>query len=218
MLSMVDWVLLSNLGTALGTTVLAVATFLSTRSANRSARLAERALLNGLRPILLPSNLSDAPQKVRFMEGKWMVVHGGHAALEISDNTVYLLMSVRNAGAGVAVLHGWHLPPDARAPLSPVEEFHRLTRDIYVPSNDAGFCQVAIRDPESADYRNATEGAAGEGFAVDVLYGDAEGSQRIVSRFYITPGPAGLGRDGDDTGWLLMVSRHWNLDLPAPRG
>jgi hypothetical protein len=217
MLSMVDWVLLSNLGTALGTTVLAVATFLSTRSANRSARLAERALLNGLRPILLPSNWSDAPQKVRFMEGKWMVVRGGHATLEISDNTVYLLMSVRNAGAGVAVLHGWHLPPDARAPLSRVEEFHRLTRDIYVPANDAGFCQVAIRDPESADYRNATEGAAGDGFAVDVLYGDAEGSQRVVSRFYITPGPADPGHK-DDVEWLLMVSRHWNLDLPAPRG
>ncbi|WP_234754595.1 MULTISPECIES: hypothetical protein [Arthrobacter] len=212
---MVDWVLLSNLGTALGTTVLAVATFISTRSANRSARLAERALLNGLRPILLPSNWSDAPQKVRFMEGKWMVVRGGHATLEISDNAVYLLMSVRNAGAGVAVLHGWHLPPDARAPLSPVEEFHRLTRDIYVPANDAGFCQVAIRDPESADFRNATAGAAGDGFTVDVLYGDAEGSQRVVSRFFITPGPAGGGHD--DVDWLLMVSRHWNLDLPAPR-
>ncbi len=214
---MVDWVLLSNLGTALGTTVLAVATFISTRSANRSARLAERALLNGSRPILLPSNWSDAPQKVRFMEGKWMVVRGGHAALEISDNAVYLLMSVRNAGAGVAILHGWHLPPDSRAPLSPVEEFHRLTRDIYVPANDAGFCQVAIRDPESADFRNANAGAAGEGFAVDVLYGDAEGSQRVVSRFFITPGPAGAGHD-DDVDWLLMVSRHWNLDLPAPRG
>ncbi len=214
---MVDWVLISNLGTALGTTVLAVATFISTRSANRSARLAERALLNGLRPILLPSNWSDAPQKVRFMEGKWMVVRGGHAALEISDDAVYLLMSVRNAGAGVAILHGWHLPPDSRAPLSPVEEFHRLTRDIYVPANDAGFCQVAIRDPESADFRNATAGAAGEGFAVDVLYGDAEGSQRVVSRFFITSGPAGAGHD-DDVDWLLMVSRHWNLDLPAPRG
>ncbi|MHC6220775.1 hypothetical protein [Arthrobacter sp. MMS24-S77] len=214
---MVDWVLLSNLGTALGTTVLAIATFISTRSANRSARLAERALLNGLRPILLPSNWSDAPQKVRFMEGKWMVVHGAHAALEIAADAVYLLMSVRNAGAGVAVLHGWHLPPDARAPLSRVEEFHRLTRDIYVPANDAGFCQVAIRDPESADYRNATAGAAGDGFTVDVLYGDAEGSQRVVSRFFITPGPAGLGHE-DEAEWLLMVSRHWNLDLPAPRG
>lgn len=126
---MVDWVLISNLGTALGTTVLAVATFISTRSANRSARLAERALLNGLRPILLPSNWSDAPQKVRFMEGKWMVVRGGHAALEISDNAVYLLMSVRNAGAGVAILHGWHLPPDSRAMRSDGSRVSRRGRN-----------------------------------------------------------------------------------------
>jgi hypothetical protein len=213
---MIDWVLLADLGTALGTTVLALATFASTRSANRSARLAERALLEGLRPILLPSNWSDAPQKVRFREGKWMIVHGGRAALEIADEAVYLVMSVRNSGAGVAVLHGWHLPEDPSAPLAPADAFHRLTRDIYVPSNDAGFCQVAIRDPESTDFQRAVEGARGEGFAVDVLYGDAEGTQRVVSRFFVTRGPT--GHEGEDDGeWLLMVSRHWNLDLPSPR-
>jgi hypothetical protein len=214
---MIDWVLLADLGTALGTTVLALATFASTRSANRSARLAERALLEGLRPILLPSNWSDAPQKVRFREGKWMVVHGGRAALEIADEAVYLVMSVRNSGAGVAVLHGWHLPEDPSAPLAPADEFHRLTRDIYVPSNDAGFCQVAIRDPESTDFQRAVEGSRSEdGFAVDVLYGDAEGSQRVVSRFFVTRGPTGHTGE-DDSEWLLMVSRHWNLDLPSPR-
>jgi hypothetical protein len=215
-MSPMDWVLLAELGTALGTTVLAIATFASTRSANRSARLAERALLEGLRPILLPSNWSDAPQKVRFMEGKWMIVHGGRAALEIADEAVYLVMSVRNSGAGVAILHGWHVPEDPRSPLAPADEFHRLTRDIYVPSNDAGFCQVAIRDPESTDFQRAVAGARGEGFAVDVLYGDAEGTQRVVSRFFITHGPADHTGE-DDNEWLLMVSRHWNLDLPNPR-
>src|SRR6478736_10184715 len=100
MSAMFDWVLAADLGTAVGTTALAAATFASTRSANRSARLAERALLEGLRPILLPSNWSDPPQKVRFMEGKWMIARGGRAALEITDDTVYLVMSVRNAGAG----------------------------------------------------------------------------------------------------------------------
>jgi hypothetical protein len=54
------------------------------------------------------------------------------------------------------------------------------------------------------------------GFAVDVLYGDAEGTQRVVSRFFITRGPTGH-TDEDDDEWLLMVSRHWNLDLPNPR-
>jgi hypothetical protein len=40
-----DWVTISSLATAGGTLVLAVATFSSVRSANRSARVAERSLL-----------------------------------------------------------------------------------------------------------------------------------------------------------------------------
>ena len=210
-----DWVLVANLGTAVGTTALAVATFASTRSANRSARVAERALLEGIRPILLPSNWSDPPQKVRFADGKWLTAHGGRAALEITDQAVYLVMSVRNAGSGVAILHGWRLSSDPRAPLPPLDEFRRLTRDIYVPTNDPGYCQVAIRDPASADFQVARSGAAGDGFVVDVLYGDAEGSQRVVSRFFISHGPPGHGDLDQD--WVMLVSRHWNLDLPAPR-
>jgi hypothetical protein len=210
-----DWVLAADLGTAVGTTVLAVATFASTRSANRSARVAERALLEGIRPILLPSNWSDPPQKVRFADGRWVTALGARASLEITDEAVYLVMSVRNAGAGVAILHGWHLCADAQDPLVPVDEFHRLTRDIYVPTNDPGFCQVAIRDPASADFAVARTGAMGDGFAVDVLYGDAEGSQRVVSRFFISHGPPGPG--DHDQEWIMLVSRHWNLDLPAPR-
>ena len=42
---MTDWVTISSLATAGGTLILAVATFSATRSANRSARVAERALL-----------------------------------------------------------------------------------------------------------------------------------------------------------------------------
>src|ERR1039457_6034019 len=44
---MADWVTISSLATAGGTLVLAVATFSSVRSANRSARVAERSLLVG---------------------------------------------------------------------------------------------------------------------------------------------------------------------------
>jgi len=39
-----DWVTISSLATAGGTLVLALATFASVRSANRSARVAEMAL------------------------------------------------------------------------------------------------------------------------------------------------------------------------------
>ena len=44
---------------------------------------------------------------------------------------------------------------------------------------------------------------------VDLMYGDYEGGQRTVSRFAFLP--------RGDGGWLLSISRHWNLDRPDPR-
>src|SRR5881409_433673 len=71
---MADWVTISALATAGGTLVLALATFASVRSANRAARVAERSLLAGLRPLLIPSHLEDAPQKILFAEGGQRVI------------------------------------------------------------------------------------------------------------------------------------------------
>ena len=51
---MADTATIASLATAFGTLVLAVATFASTRSANHSARIAERALDLNLRPVLIP--------------------------------------------------------------------------------------------------------------------------------------------------------------------
>jgi hypothetical protein len=217
---MIDWVLVSNLATALGTSLLAVATFLATRSANRSARSAERALLEGLRPILLPSNWSDPAQKVRYLEGTWVVVRGGRASVEITPEAIYAVLSLRNVGSGLAVLHGWHIPDDPRAEHADPSEFYRLTRDIYVPTTDPGFCQLAVRDRESEFSKRIRRHMATEdAFVVDVLYSDAEGSQRVISRFLVSRGPAqhadGVTDDGDE--YALTVSRHWNLDLPSPR-
>jgi hypothetical protein len=54
--------------------VLAVATFSSVRSANRSARVAERSLLVGLRPILIPSREDDPPERIRFGDNQTLIV------------------------------------------------------------------------------------------------------------------------------------------------
>ena len=81
---MVDWVTISALATAGGTLVLAVATFSSVRSANRAARAAERSLLAGLRPVLMPSRLQDPPQKVSFADQHWVQIGGGQAAFEVT--------------------------------------------------------------------------------------------------------------------------------------
>jgi hypothetical protein len=210
---MADWATISSLATAGGTLVLAGATFAAVRSANKAARATERALLAGIRPVLMPSRLQDAPEKVGFVDGHWLKVEGGRAVAEVTDDAIYLAISLRNAGTGLAVLDCWDFHPDRpkgdqsfRDPAT----FRRLTRDIYVPVGDQGFWQGALRDP--ADPAFAAAKAAIEErrlMAVDLLYGDHEGGQRMISRFALAP--------TDDGSWLATVGRHWNLDRADPR-
>jgi hypothetical protein len=207
-----DWVTISSLATAGGTLVLALATFASVRSANRAARVAERSLLLGLRPLLLPSKLDDPPQKVGFIDEKWFLVPPGGAVAEVGADAIYLAINVRNAGSGIAVLHGWTLYPDPQInqPHRDPDEFTRLTRDLYVPAGDVGFWQGALRDraaPEFAAARDAIE--ARRWLVLDVLYGDHEGGQRVITRFSMQP--------RDDGGWIAGVGRHWNVDAADPR-
>jgi hypothetical protein len=192
--------------------VLAVATFAAVRSANRAARTAERSLLVGLRPLLLPSRLEDPAQKVMWVDQHYAYVPGGRAVVEEVDGVIYLAGSVRNAGQGVAVLHGWHpyrgWVPGADS-HAPVEEFRRLTRDLYIAPGDIGFWQGAVRDDDDR-FREQLHAVAEahERLTVDVLYGDYEGGQRAIARFVGTP---------VQDGYLLSVSRHWSLDRPDPR-
>jgi hypothetical protein len=209
-----DWTTISALATGGGTLVLAGATFASVRSANRAARVAEMSLLARLRPLLIPSRLEDPQQKVMFVEERWFAVRGSGAVAEAGDDAVYFVISLRNAGSGVAVLHGWHVWPQrrvAREDHFPVDEFTRLARDLYIPVGDVGFWQGALRDtsdPLFAEAREAIE--ARQPMSVDILYGDLEGGQRTISRF-------GLTARGDDGGWLASVVRHWNVDRADPR-
>jgi hypothetical protein len=210
---MADWVTISSLATAGGTLVLAVATFASVRSANQAARTAERALQVGLRPLLMPSRLEDPLIKVMWVDGHYSRLEGGRASVEIVDGTIYLAMSLRNVGSGMAVLHGWY-PSAARLrgdqPHAELERFRTLTRDLYVPPGDVGFWQGAFRDPAEPGYAELCEAIqAHRVLIVELLYGDHEGGQRMVSRFAVS--------SGDGTTWLASVGRHWNLDRPDPR-
>ena len=193
--------------------MLAGATFSAVRSSNRSARVAERSLMAGLRPLLMPSRPDDPPQKVGFADGHFLRVPGGGGAAEVADSAVYLAVSVRNAGSGIAVLHGWRFTHDAQRgslPAPPLDGFERLTRDLYVPAGDVGFWQGVIRDPERAEFREVAAAIADrERIAVDVLYGDHEGGQRVVSRFSLMPTA--------DGGWIAAAGRHWNIDRDDPR-
>jgi len=208
-----DWATISALATAGGTLVLAAATFSSVRSANRAARATERALLAGIRPVLVPSRLQDPPEKVGFQDDKWFKVPGGRAIAEATESAVYFVIPLRNVGNGLAVLDAWEFFPERqRGELTHREpsSFTRLTRDLYVAGGDLGFWQGAFRDPDDPMFTAATEAIANrQPMTVDILYGDHEGGQRTISRFALLP--------HDDGDWLAVVSRHWNLDRADPR-
>jgi hypothetical protein len=208
----VDWVTVSSLATAGGTLVLAAATFAAVRSGNRSARLAEQSLLAATRPLLMPSRLQDDSQKVGFSDQKWLLVDGGTGAAESAEAAVYLAISVRNVGSGLAIMHGWRFYPERPASDShpPLDEFVRLTRDLYIAAGDVGFWQGAFRDPVTAEFAEARAAVERrDPLTVDVLYGDEYGGQRVVTRFSLTA--------RDDGRWTASVSRHWQLDRPSPR-
>ena len=208
-----NWTTVSSLATGIGTLVLAVATFASVRSANRAARAAELSLMAGLRPLLVPSRLQDADQKVYFMGGKYQVVPGGRAiAREEETGELLLATSLRNAGSGLAVLYGWRFyPRDMRGDDRPSPaDFINQSRDLYVPPGDVGFWQGAFRDPASTDYKVARQAIAdAETLTIDLLYGDQEGGQRVITRFVLRP-----GREGT---LISSAIRHWNVDRPNPR-
>jgi hypothetical protein len=208
-----DWTTISSLATAGGTLVLAAATFASVRSANRAARVAEASLLTGLRPLLLAARPEDVIEKVTWVDEHITRVVGGRGAVEEADGVIYLAAALRNAGAGMAVLHGWHVltewdPVSQQSPPAP-ERFRRQSRDLYIAPGDSGFWQGAIRDGDDEDRAELYEIVTHpRRFQVDLLYGDQEGGQRAITRFIFTP-------MGD--AWLFSAGRHWYLDRAGPR-
>ena len=106
------WSTIASLATALGTLILAVATFSAVRSANLMARVAQEQFLVQLRPVLTTSRREDPTLKVNFGDAKWVRVLGGSAVGEVSPGdgsmgpdtpVVYLALALRNAGNGIAV-------------------------------------------------------------------------------------------------------------------
>lgn len=207
---MADWVTISALATAGGTLVLAGTTYASVRSANRAARVAETSLLAGLRPLLMQSSPDDRTLEAGFMDEVTVTVPGGGAGVEVVDGRVYLAISLRNVGPGIGVLHGGYVYPERRMASddrAALENFRMLSRDLYIPPGKIGFWQVAYREAD-AGREEILQAVHGGRLTVDLLYGDYEGGQRVVSRF-------GVFREGD--AWMLSVVRHWQVDRPNPR-
>lgn len=210
-----DWTTVSSLATGAGTLVLAIATFASVRSSNKSARVAEDALREQRRPLLSQSRFDDPVQKLMFVEGHWVKAAGGRAVAEHVDGIVYLAISLRNVGAGIAVCQGWAVIPGmvtsrTMPTHTPVEQFHVQSRDLYIPPGDVGMWQGALRNPDD-DLRAQVVEAIEERqpLSVELLYSDQVGGQRTITRFGVIPA-------GEDA-WIAHMNRHWHLEGPGPR-
>ena len=204
----------ASLATAGGTLILAIATFASIRSANRAARTAERSLLAGSRPVLMPARQGSPQEKVRWVDGHHTLVSGNVPYVGAADGSLYLAMSLRNVGTGMAVLLGWRLVTDW-IPGSPVtlrtDGFRAHTRDLYIAPGDTGYWQAALRDSSDPEHGMLAQALRDRvPINVDLEYGDHEVGQRTISRFGMHPAPGGEG-------WYTQHSRHWDLDHDGAR-
>ena len=218
-LSASAWSTIASLATALGTLVLAIATFASVRSANRSARIAEQALRDQRRALLMHSRTQDAAQRIMFGDGQWVSVPGGAGVALHRDGVVYLALSLRNIGSGIAVLTGWHAcaaGAGGEREHAPLEQLRAQRRDLYIPPGDVGLWQGALRDAEEERHGEVARAISSqEPIRIELHYTDQAGAQRTVSRFALTPIQAA---DASDRARMkegerdAAVVRHWQLE------
>ena len=210
---MADTATIASLATAFGTLVLAVATFASTRSANHSARIAERALALNLRPVLIPAHEWDEAERVTFYD-EIVELRGGYATVEDRSGNLYFAAQLRNVGAGIGVLTSWLVEPgpdvalsgDGGLPMPDYDSFVAQQRSLYVPPGDVGYWQGAIRKTDTdrgdaVELRRAID--ARTRLTIYLRYADMDGGHDTVSRYTLSP-----DENGD---WLFGIVRHWTL-------
>jgi hypothetical protein len=216
------WATWAEVGTAVGTLVLAGATFSSVRASSRTARIAERALLASQRPVLAPSGPDDPSAQVQFADGVVFSLAPGRPLVERSGRIIYLAIPLCNLGAGIAVLRAYHLQADPAREVAAdpqgaarhrrgdgpptVSSFAPQQRDLLISAGRVGFWQAALRDPSAALHAAVAEAIDPAGrITVDVLYGDHEGGQPTITRLVMLCDESGA--------WRCDATRHWSLGL-----
>ena len=114
-----------------------------------------------MRPLLMTSRLQDLTQKIMFGDAHWAMLPGGRGVAQVgreeldvdglpaTSDSVYLALSLRNAGSGLAVVHGCRFAPDRLRPGTPhpSPQYRPQTRDLYIAPGDIGFWQGASATP-----------------------------------------------------------------------
>ena len=126
--------------------------------------------------------------------------------LSSSASGIFGVITVARFSSSVAT----YFMPAASRSSAPLDDFIRLTRDLYVAPGVTGFWQGTFRDPRAPAFAAARElFAAGNRVRLEILYSDQDGGQRTITQFALLP--------REDGGWLAAETRHWNLDRPNPR-
>jgi hypothetical protein len=216
---MTDWVTLADIGTAVGTLILAGATFVAVRASARSTTIAERTLLAGQRPVLAPAGPDDPAASVQFADGLVFPVGNGQPLVQQDAGIIYLAIPLRNVGAGLAMLRGYrlqgepatHVAHDSHGvarhlrgdPPPRPPAFSAQQRDLLISTSRAGFWLAALRDPGAVLYKEVAQAIETRGrITADVLYGDHEGGQPSVTRFVLLP---------ESGSWRCDAVRYWSL-------
>jgi hypothetical protein len=133
----------------------------------------------------MPGMWPGAPSWTAAMTAtEWATI--ASLATAVGTLVLAIAISVRNVGTGLAVMHGWHVEVTGQPQQTypPLEEFTTQTRDIYLAPGDVGFWQRALRDPATAQLKAVAAAVeAGDPMMLNVLYGDWEGGQRVITQF-----------------------------------
>ena len=125
----------------------------------------------------------------------WAAVAGGRAAVEIADGNIYLAMSLRNVGSGIAVLHGWWPSGERRLAGTRPRRSRGLPDADARPVHSPRATSASGRAPSETRGRPRPTRALPmpsplpRPISIELLYGDHEGGQRAISRFHLVPRP-----------------------------
>ena len=220
---MADAATIASLATAGGTLVLAIATFSATRSANRSARIAERALDLNLRPVLIPAHEWDEAERVTFHD-EIVELRGGFATVEDRSGNLYFAAQLRNVGAGIGVLTSWLVEAGNDMPLSAQDWRTCRTSTASWRNNGACTCRPATSGTGRARSARATPIAATptrSGRRSTPANASRSSCATATRTAATTPSPVTRSLPDENGDWLFGIGRHWtsvtaSVALPQP--
>ena len=207
--------------------MLAVATF--SRPAGHPFGAGGGAISAPLRSVLTPSRENDPAELVRFGDQQILRLRGHGGAIAVGRDAVYLALSVRNGGAGLAVIHGWRVKP--RPGYDTIRDEARVGSTAaagrvsppadrpFVSAGDSGYWLGALRDPAEPIYDIVRRAATAANVQVDLFTGITRPVSAPSSASSWRPGlrrPSQRGRVEQD-GKRVIALRYWNVDRDDPR-